>query len=51
MNSIQELIEFSAELASVQLEPVIAPMDKIGAILVELGKLDLANLDRALKMQ
>ena len=51
MNSIQELIEFSAELASVQLEPVIAPMDKIGAILVELGKLDLANLDRALKVQ
>ncbi len=51
MNSIQELIEFSAELASVQLEPVIAPMDKIGAILIELGKLDMANLDRALKVQ
>jgi general secretion pathway protein E len=51
MNSIQELIEFSAELASVHVEPVIAPMDKIGAILVELGKLDMANLDRALKVQ
>jgi general secretion pathway protein E len=51
MNSIQELIEFSAELANVHVEPVIAPMDKIGAILVELGKLDMANLDRALKVQ
>ncbi len=51
MNSIQELIEFSAELANVHIEPVIAPMDKIGAILVELGKLDMANLDRALKVQ